>query len=160
MAERMTDKELKKLNRAELLELLIEQMKENKRLQSELAAANERLEAHDIAIDEAGSIAEASLKLNGVFQAAQAAAAQYLENIRALSVRQEAVCRRKEAECAAACEAMRAKTELECRKRKQSADDYCNAMRDFLQNFYDEHHDLHELITKVEEQNEEDNQPG
>lgn len=45
-----------------------------------------------IKINQAGSIAEASLQLNQVFEAAQQAAEQYLENIRSLSGRQEQVC--------------------------------------------------------------------
>ena len=38
-----------------------------------------------IELEKAGSIAEASLRLNGVFEAAQKAADQYLENLRQLS---------------------------------------------------------------------------
>lgn len=78
----MTDKELKRLSRAELLELLIGQMRENQRLEKELAAANAALQDRTIVIEQAGSIAEAALQLNGVFAAAEAAAAQYLENVR------------------------------------------------------------------------------
>ena len=53
----MTNKELRKLSRAELIDILFE-------LQTQ--------------ITEAGSIAEAALRLNGVFEAAQAAADQYV----------------------------------------------------------------------------------
>lgn len=158
-AKHMTDKELKKLNRTELLELLIAQMKENKRLKDELQSAKAMLEDRDIAIDEAGSIAEASLKINGVFQAAEAAAAQYLDNIRSLSARQEEVCRRREAECAAACDAMCALAEEECRRKQRSADEYWELMTERLREFYDEHHGLRELMTKVEDQNDEETQP-
>lgn len=77
----MTDKELKRLNRSELLEMLIGQMEENEKLKIELEQAREQANSRQIAIDHAGSIAEAALTLNGVFEAAQAAAAQYLENI-------------------------------------------------------------------------------
>lgn len=42
-----------------------------------------------IELDEAGSIAEASLKLSGVFEAAQDAADRYLENIRLLQTAAE-----------------------------------------------------------------------
>ena len=41
----------------------------------------EQSQEKNIHIEELGSIAEASLKLNGVFESAQAAADQYLENI-------------------------------------------------------------------------------
>ena len=88
----MTDRELRKLSRAELLELLLEQMREDERLQTELETARKQLAEKKLEIDEAGSIAEASLRLNGVFQAAQDACAQYIENIEQLSARQEQVC--------------------------------------------------------------------
>jgi len=54
-------------------------------LERKLAQLEKRLSDRNIAEMEAGSIAEAALKLNGVFEAAEAAAAQYLENIRRLS---------------------------------------------------------------------------
>ena len=81
----MTEKELKKLNRKQLLELLLMQTDRADQLERKLAQLEKRLSDRNIAEMEAGSIAEAALKLNGVFEAAEAAAAQYLENIRRLS---------------------------------------------------------------------------
>ena len=81
----MTDKELKKLKRIELLEMLIEQSKENEELKRQLEEANKKLESRDIMIKQSGSIAEAALKLNGVFEAAEKAAKQYLENVKRIS---------------------------------------------------------------------------
>ncbi len=78
----MTDKELKKLTRAELLEMLLIQSREKQQLEKELEEAKKNLEAREILIAESGSIAEAALKLNGVFEAAQKAADQYLENVK------------------------------------------------------------------------------
>lgn len=78
----MTDKELRKLNRAQLLEMLIEQSKEVASLKEQLKEANKKLENRQIMIENSGSIAEAALRLNGVFEAAQNAAEQYLENIK------------------------------------------------------------------------------
>ena len=78
----MTDKELRRLSRTDLLEMLLEQSKEVERLQQELAEARQQLEERRIMTEEAGSIAEAALRNNRVFEAAQAAADQYLENIR------------------------------------------------------------------------------
>ena len=86
----MTDQELKKLRRSDLLELLIAQEKENERLRSQVEQLEKRLADRAIDLEQAGSIAEAALRLNGVFQAAQAAADQYLENIRRLSEEPEA----------------------------------------------------------------------
>ncbi len=86
----MTDRELKKLSRTDLLELLLDQMKENERLRAELDTAQAQLADRRILLDEAGSIAEAALRLNGVFQAAEAACAQYIENIKRLGARADA----------------------------------------------------------------------
>lgn len=77
----MTDKELKRLSRAELLEMLLAQMKENEKLKVSLNEMQMQLDSRQIMINRAGSIAEAALQLNGVFQAAEAAAEQYLENV-------------------------------------------------------------------------------
>ncbi len=78
----MTDKELRKLSRRDLLELLLAQSREQDALKQELAKAREELAKRQICLEQAGSIAEAALRLNGVFEAAQAAADQYLESIR------------------------------------------------------------------------------
>lgn len=89
----MTDKELQKLSRSELLEMLIAQTEENDRLKRQLNEAEARLKDRQIAIENSGSIAEAALSLNGVFEATEKAAKQYLENIEHLSSRQEELCR-------------------------------------------------------------------
>lgn len=80
----MTDKELKRLNRAQLLELLIMQIEENERLREKLEKAEEEINRKEIAINNAGSIAQAALALNKVFEAADMAAQQYLESVRKL----------------------------------------------------------------------------
>ena len=78
----MTEKELRRLSRMDLLEMLLEQSKEVERLQKELETVKKQLEDRRIMEQDAGSIAEAALRLNKVFEAAQQAADQYLENIR------------------------------------------------------------------------------
>lgn len=78
----MTDRELKRLSRAELLELLLAETEENAKLRRQLQQAQDALTDRRIAIDQAGTLAEAALKLNGVFEAADRAARQYLENLR------------------------------------------------------------------------------
>lgn len=77
----MTERELRHLNRAELLEILLAQAEENRKLRKRLQAAEAALSDRKIAIEQAGTMAEAALKLNGVFEAADRAARQYLENI-------------------------------------------------------------------------------
>ena len=121
----MTDQELKKLHRSDLLELLIAQEKENEQLRSQVAQLKARLEDRTIALEQAGSIAEASLQINGVFRAAQDAAAQYLENIRRLSGRQEEICRQMEEESRQAANQRMAETEEACRRMEEETRRTC-----------------------------------
>ena len=79
----MNQKDFRKLSRAELLEILLAQAEEIERLQGRCAKLQEELDKRRIVSEQAGSIAEASLKLNAVFEAAQTAADDYLKNIRA-----------------------------------------------------------------------------
>lgn len=79
----MTDKELRKLRRDDLLQILINQQRQIDELNEALKKAQDALADRTIAIQESGSLAEAALKLNGVYEAAQAAADQYLEQMRA-----------------------------------------------------------------------------
>lgn len=73
----MNQKELRRLSRGDLLEMMLSLSKENERLRKELHQANRKLEDRTIAVEQSGSLAEAALNLNGVFQAAQAACDQY-----------------------------------------------------------------------------------
>ena len=77
----MTAKELKKLKRSELLEILLARTEEVEKLKKELDEANKKLEDRKIQIENAGSIAEAALKINGIFEAAEQAAKDYLQSI-------------------------------------------------------------------------------
>ena len=88
----MTEKEFKKLNRYQLLELLIFQTERADTLQSQLDIAQEQLQKQELHLSKLGSIAEAALDLNGVFQAAQEAADMYLAAAkkRAEEIEQEA----------------------------------------------------------------------
>ena len=83
----MTDKKLRKLRRAALIELLIEQLEENERLTGEIDRLHKQLQDREIAIENAGSIAEAALVLNDVFLAAENAATQYVDNLARLNSR-------------------------------------------------------------------------
>lgn len=78
---RNSGQNLKKLSRRELLEMLIAEEKRIDQLEKELAEAREALKDRTIKIETSGSIAEAALKLSGIFEAAQAAVDQYVENI-------------------------------------------------------------------------------
>ena len=124
----MTDKELQKLSRSALLEMLLEQSRENDRLRAQVEKLARQLSDRQFKIDQAGSIAEASMQINQVFEAAQAAAEQYLENIRALSGRQEQICRQLEEESTQKANALLAETERKCRTMEAATTEKCARM--------------------------------
>ena len=76
----MTEKELRKLKRYQLLELLIMQIKQTEELQDKLDEFKAQSTEQKIRISKLGSIADASIKISGVFEAAQNAADLYIEN--------------------------------------------------------------------------------
>ena len=76
---------LRNLSKLQLLELLAQQERELQKLRTDLAEKEEALAKREIQIAESGSIAEAALKLNGIFEAAQKAADEYLLSVKAAS---------------------------------------------------------------------------
>lgn len=78
----MTEQEMKKLGRGDLLELLLSQAKENESLRAELQEVKRELSDRRVKIEEAGSLAEAMVSINGLVKAVQKTADEYLENIR------------------------------------------------------------------------------
>lgn len=91
----MTEKELKKLNRYQLLDMLIIQTERANHLQKQLEAAQEKLDSREVELTVMGSIAEASLHLGGVFEAAQNAADIYLNAAKERAAAMEADAARK-----------------------------------------------------------------
>ncbi len=106
----MSNKELRKLSRAELLELLIEQGRENLAQEEQLKAAREELDSRQLKIDNCGSIAEAALQLSGVFEAAQAAIDQYRQA------------------CEKRCADMLAECEKQCAEKIEACEKQCAAL--------------------------------
>lgn len=107
----MTEKELKKLSRIELLELLIEQTERNEELErklaetrqeleKKLAQAEQELQNQTLNVKEVGTLAEACLKVNKIFVAADAAAKQYLANIRVYDEKKKEMLAETERRCA------------------------------------------------------------
>ena len=76
----MTEQELKKLRRNDLLEILQDLSKENEVLRAQLDKARTQLTSRTIAVEKSGSLAEAALRINGVFEACQAAISVIFSN--------------------------------------------------------------------------------
>jgi len=78
----LTEKELRKLNRYQLLELLVAQTERAEALQKKVEELENELGEMELRISQMGSIAEASLQLSGVFEAAQRAVDLYWDAAR------------------------------------------------------------------------------
>ena len=72
----MTDREFRRLTREDLLDIIYELQQKTQRLEQENETIRKQLSDRTVKLENAGSIAEAALALNGVFEAAQAAAEQ------------------------------------------------------------------------------------
>jgi hypothetical protein len=81
----MTEKELRRLSRMELLEMFIEQSKQMDELKMQLDEANKELENRTLICKETGNLAEASIMINKVLEATQKAADDYLANLKKLN---------------------------------------------------------------------------
>lgn len=78
----MNEKELRRLDRKQLLELLLMQIERADDLERRLEEAEKKLKNRELLQTKAGSLAEEALKLSGIFEAAQEAADLYLENVK------------------------------------------------------------------------------
>lgn len=139
----MTKQELKKLSRLDLVEMLLGLTKENEQLRSELEEARAQLADQTVAVEEAGTLAEATVRLNGVFETAEAAAEQYLLNIRQRCEEQERICVRKEQETLENCAQMEQETREKCgrmlRSAKEQVDHYLQHVNSRLAELSDEY---------------------
>ena len=88
----MTDKEFKRLSRAQLIDIIYQLQIKQKELEEENGKLKAELADRSIRLRQAGNIAEASLAIHNVMQAAQDAASQYLEEIRIMRMETEEKC--------------------------------------------------------------------
>lgn len=111
-------KDSKRLSRAELLEMLIEQSKEVESLKKKVDELQKQLDDRTIQLQQTGSIAEAALALNDIFKAADQAASQYIESIK-----------RMEHEKNVEFQALRQKTLDACAVMREDTQEYCRRLR-------------------------------
>lgn len=153
----MTDKEFRHMSRGDLVEIIYQYQQREQALQSQVVSLTEELNDRRIKINNAGSLAEAVLSLNHVMETAQAAADQYLDEIR--SVHTDATAREKEIIDAAnrradeiilqaqvEASALRKQADTECAELREEAEADCLAMREKIALFLDEHDELRHLL--------------
>ena len=113
----MFNKELKKLSRRELVDIIYQMKKNEQQMQEEITALQEGLEDRRIRLSMAGSIAEAAMGVTQLFSTAQTTAELYLSEIAA----------------------MKAETEQECAKMIEEAE---KKVRDIMKDGEKRFHDL------------------
>ena len=164
----LTERELRKLSRADLLQMLIEQSEELNDLREKYAEAQAALEKRELVLDEAGSIADAVFKLNGIFESAQTASQQYLDNIKALAHRREVLCVQRENECLEKIGRLLTETEKRCAKMENDAkirsaeilaaareesQKRWDEISEKLEAYYEQHTGLRELLDILNKEN-------
>lgn len=85
----MNGKELRRLHRKDLLEILLEQTRRIEELELELEKTKEKLNDKKVLLSNVGSLAEASLKLSDIFKAADEAIAIQIKNIEEMAKSEE-----------------------------------------------------------------------
>ena len=167
----MTDRDLKKLKRQDLLKMLLDTEEENRQLREDLDKARQQLDSRRIAISESGNLAEAALRLSGVFEDAQHAAEIYVHNIeqacreqeqkareteeetRGQIARTEEKCGRMEQECRARCESMIAEA-------SRRAAQYEENVRLWIREYLKKHPELLDAFDKHEKDGTEGSAVG
>ena len=91
----MKEKEIKKLGRKELVDIIYQLKQNDTELREEIKTLKEELSDKHIRLSEAGSIAEASLAVSDIFKTAQEAANIYLEEITLLKIEAKKECEAK-----------------------------------------------------------------
>lgn len=149
----MTNKELKRLSRADLLEMMLAVTKENEQLQASVIQMKKRLDDRTVSIENCGSLAEAVLQLNGVFEAAKAACEQYVQNIQERNANQDQYFHQMEESAKQRCEAMIAQAEQQAGEIVAQAERKANEMLTLAKTQADAY--LSEAKSRIQKQNSE-----
>ena len=130
----MTDKEFKRLTRAQLIDIIYQLQLQADTLTEKNRELSKALEDKRLRLENAGNIAVAALEINNCFRSAQDAAEQYLHEIK--EIRRETEEERERILAEARAEAERIVAEA---KKKQK--DYDSAIEAILEEFGQNHPD-------------------
>lgn len=86
----MTDKEFKRLSRAQLIDIIYQLQLQIDKLNEEKQELESKLKDKRLRLKSVGNIAEAALEINNCFRSAQNAAKQYLNEIKVIREETEA----------------------------------------------------------------------
>ena len=146
----MTDDEIKHLGKTDLLKIIRDQEAELEQSRAQIEDLNKALADKTTHLEKCGSIADASLELNGVFQSAQAAADQYLAEIKektdsASAEADKIIGEAREKADAQIRQAIESAGNIES-QGKEKAEAYWQDLHTKLEAFYESHVGLRELL--------------
>ena len=130
----MTDKEFKRLTRAQLIDIIYQLQLQIDKLNEQNGALETELKDKRLRLSNAGNIAEAALAINDCFRSAQNAAEQYLEEIKTIREETEAEQQRILAQA-------RAEAEAILSGAKTTQGDYDSAIEAILKEYGQSHSD-------------------
>ena len=130
----MTDKEFKRLSRAQLIEIIYQLQLQIDKLSEQTQELESELKDKRLRLSNAGNIADAALEMNNCFRSAQNAAEQYLNEIKA--IREET-----EAERQRILSQARAEAEVIIAGAKKTQGDYDSAIEAILKEYRQSHSD-------------------
>ena len=128
----MTDKEFKRLSRAQLIDIIYKLQLELDKVNEEKQELESKLADKRLRLQSAGNIAEAALEINDCFRSAQNAAEQYLNEIKA--IREETEAERQRILAQAQAEAIIASA-------KKTHGDYDSVIEEIMKEFGQNHSD-------------------
>ena len=130
----MTDKEFKRLSRAQLIDIIYELQLQIDKLNEEKQELAGELKDKRLRLQSAGNIADAALEINDCFRSAQNAAEQYLNEIKTILEETEAQRQKILSEAKAQAEAIIAGA-------KKTQGDYDSAIEMILKEYKQSHSD-------------------
>ena len=130
----MTDKEFKRLSRAQLIDIIYQLQLQIDKLNEEKQELESKLKDKRLRLKSVGNIAEAALEINNCFRSAQNAAKQYLNEIKVIREETEAERQRILSQAQAEAAAIIAGA-------KNTQGDYDSAIEESLKEFKRDHSD-------------------
>lgn len=142
----MTDKELKHMSRADLIEIIYQYQNREQEQSETIKQLSAQLNERRAQLKNAGSIAEAALSIHKVFESAQAAADEFLAEVRSANADKEAQGRMILENARAEADALRRQAKLDARNMTEEAKRECDAMYSQITKLLKNYEELRALL--------------
>lgn len=141
----MNEKDLKKLSRQNLVDLIISQNSRCENLQKRIEILEQHLRNREIPEKEPGSLIDASREILRIFTEAQQEAEQYLDVVNKFNLEKQAEINIIDAECARKI----AENDSRCAVREKKAEEYVTSVSEKVQRLFSQYRSLEESMQNV-----------